>query len=65
MHLEKGVKTSTCWNEFNSEIRKLLKQTGMCECHFFKQAQIFILTIGFSQGFVSEKWSSDREVIAT
>ena len=26
MNLEKGVKTNPCWNEFNSEVRKSLKQ---------------------------------------
>ena len=25
MNLEKGVKIGSCWNEFNSEIRKSLK----------------------------------------
>ena len=26
MNLEKAVKTNPCWNEFNSEVRKSLKQ---------------------------------------
>ena len=26
MNLEKGVYTNPCWNEFNSEVRKILKR---------------------------------------
>ena len=33
MNLEKGVKIGSCWNEFNSEIRKSLKWRSFY-CHF-------------------------------
>ena len=39
MNLEKGVHTNPCWNEFNSEVRKILKQWEARWGHYLQADQ--------------------------
>jgi len=57
MNLEKGVKTNPCWNEFNSEVRKSLKQWEMCGHHFLEMGMYFHLTVVIYYISVSKKSS--------